>query len=429
MDSGKLATIVAREYLERVRSKWFVIATLLAPFFLLLLLLLPAIMGERERRNESGTIRVLDATPDSVGVLIMSSLRGGISGDTARAEWRAIPDSAARASVEAAAEADVISGKIVGYLLVEPEGIGRGQLRYAGRNTSALLTMQQLEGTVTRAVLTRQLEATGIAAERSRSLANQRVRITTERLSSRGRETSGRVGLFFALGVAVTLYLTIFIHGTNVMRGVLEEKQTRVAEVVLSSVSSDTLLLGKVLGIGGVGFTQIIVWTLSSLGLMAIRAPLFKVFGLTADSFSIPDVTLGLGLIILVSFLLGFLFYAALFAAVGAMVSTDQDAQQAQLPVVLLLVLSMAMVQGIFTNPEGSLATLLTLLPFSAPIALPFRLSLSPVPWVESIGSLVILALTSILATLAAARVYRTGVLMYGKRASLREAWRWMRAK
>jgi ABC-2 type transport system permease protein len=429
MAESKLATIVAREYLERVRSRWFVIATMLAPVFMVLLLFLPILMGERERKSESGTIRVLDASPDSVGVLVTASLRGGVTGDTTRAEWRHLGDSAAAAAAEETAIDDVIAGRIVGYLMVDPAGIALGQLRYAGRNTTALLTMQQLETTVTRAVLTRQLEAYGIDADRSRQMAGQRVRLNTERLSSRGRSGSGRVGIFFAIGVAVTLYLTIFMHGTNVMRGVLEEKQSRVAEVVLSSVSSDTLLLGKVLGIGGVGFTQLIIWTATSAALMAVRAPLLQRFGIAADSFALPDVTFGLAVIILLCFLLGFLFYAALFAAVGAMVSTEQDAQQAQLPIVLLLVLSLAMVQGILTNPDGSLATLLTLLPFSAPIVLPLRLSLAPVPLVESIGALVILALTSVLATLGAARIYRTGVLMYGKRASLREAWRWMRAR
>jgi ABC-2 type transport system permease protein len=429
MAESKLDTIVRREYLERVRSKWFLIATMLAPVFLVFMLFLPTIMEQRERRSESGTIRIVDATADSVGVLVARTLRGGVTGDTSRAQYVSVLDDAARGAVEEQAVQAVRAGEIVGYLLLDAPSIEGGRLRYAGRNTSALLTMQALESAVTRAVLTRQLEAEGISGGRSGALAALRLRLDTERLSERGRGGSGRVSVLFAIGVAVTLYLTIFMHGSNVMRGVLEEKQSRVAEVVLSSVPSNTLLFGKVLGIGAVGFTQLIVWTAMSTVLMAIRAPLLAQFGMQVDAFALPDVTLALAAVILLSFLLGFLFYAALFAGVGAMVSTEQDAQQAQLPVVLLLVLSLAMVQGVVTNPEGSLATIMTLLPMSSPIVLPLRLSLAPVPAVESIASLLILLVSAILATLFASRLYRTGVLMYGKRATLREAWRWMQQR
>jgi ABC-2 type transport system permease protein len=428
MAESKLLTIVAREYVERVRSRWFVAATLLTPAFLVLLLFLPAILGERERRGDQGTIRIVDATPDAVGQLVATSLRGGVTGDASRAEWEAATE-ATRASVEARAVADVAAGRLVGVLVLDTAAISLGRPRYAGRNTTALLTMQQLEAAVTRAVLARRLEARGLDARESAALAGLRLRLDTERLTARGRGGSGQLSVLFAIGVAVTLYLTIFLHGSNVMRGVLEEKQSRVAEVVLSSVPSTTLLLGKVLGIGAVGLTQLALWTASSAGLLAIRAPLLARFGLQVDAFSLPDLGWGLAAIVLLSFLLGFLLYAALFATVGAMVSSEQDAQQAQLPVVLLLVLSLAMVQGIVTTPDGTLARVMTLLPVSAPIVLPLRLSLTPIPGGEAAAAIALLALTAALATLLSARVYRTGVLMYGKRATLRELWRWLRAR
>lgn len=429
MAESKLVTIVRREYLERVRSRWFLAATMLAPVFLVFMLFLPTIMEQRERRSESGTIRIVDATADSVGALIATSLRGGVAGDTARAQWVPVANDGARQRAEREAVQAVLDASIVGYLVIDADAIEGGRLRYAGRNTTALLTMQQLEGAVTRAVLTRQLEREGIGSGRSATLATMRMRLDTERLTQRGRGGSGRVSVLFAIGVAVTLYLTIFMHGSNVMRGVLEEKQTRVAEVVLSSVPSDTLLFGKVLGIGAVGFTQLIIWTAMSTALMAIRAPLLARFGMQVDAFALPDVTFALAAVIMLSFLLGFLFYAALFAGVGALVSTEQDAQQAQMPVVLLLVLSLAMVQGVVTNPEGSLSTIMTLLPMSSPIVLPLRLSLAPVPGIQVVGALGILFGSALLATLFASRLYRTGVLMYGKRATLREAWRWLQQR
>jgi ABC-2 type transport system permease protein len=210
------------------------------------------------------------------------------------------------------------------------------------------------------------------------------------------------------------------------MRGVLEEKQTRVAEVVLSSVPSDALLMGKVIGIGAVGFTQLLIWLAVATTLLFARAPILAKFGIAAAGFSLPELSVGMGLVILFSFVLGFLFYAALFAMVGAVVSSEQDAQQAQLPVVLLLAISLGSVQGILTSPEGTMARLLTVVPFSSPIILPLRLSLAPIAMSEIVISLVVLALSALGMTFVASRLYRVGVLMYGKRPSLREVWRWM---
>jgi len=278
-------------------------------------------------------------------------------------------------------------------------------------------------------VLRRNLEASGIDADRSERLAMQRVTVQTERLSSRGRGGSGTIGVLFALAIAITLYLTIFIHGSNVMRGVLEEKQTRVAEVVLASVPSDTLLMGKVVGIGAVGFTQLFAWLTIATGMMYLRGPVLAKFGIASAGFAMPEISLSMGVVILLTFLLGFFFYAALFAVVGAIVSTEQEAQQAQLPVVLLLGLTLSTVQGILTNPEGMTARVLTIVPFSSPIVLPLRLSLAPLSDREMIASLLTLAVAAMAATFLAARLYRVGILMYGKRPSLREAWRWIRTK
>ena len=307
--------------------------------------------------------------------------------------------------------------------------LNHGKLRYVGRNTTSILTMQQLERTANRGVLQRKLEGNGIAGDRSEELSSSQVRVETERLSTRGRGGSGTIGVLFALSIAITLYLTIFIHGSNVMRGVLEEKQTRVAEVVLSSVNSDTLLMGKVIGIGAVGFTQLTAWIVIATGMVYLRAPILAKFGIQAPSFALPELNATMGIVILMTFLLGFLFYAALFAMVGAIVSTEQDAQQAQMPVVLLLGLTLSTVQGILTNPEGLLARVLTVVPFSSPIVLPLRLSLAPLSDREVMLSLGTLSVSAIAATFLAARLYRVGILMYGKRPTLREALRWIGAR
>lgn len=428
MSNNKVITIIAREYIERVRSRWFLAATLLGPMLMGLLLFLPSIMAERERRNETGVVRVIDGTADSVGTAIISSLRGGLLGDTTRAQYRRVTDSASRRAQLDSATRSVLAGQIVGFLDLDATRLSRGTLRYVGKNTTSIITMQQLQRTVNRAVLQRRLEANGINADLSESIASAQVRVETERLSSRGLGGSGAISILFGLTVAITLYLTIFIHGSNVMRGVLEEKQTRVAEVVLSSVRSETLLLGKIVGIGAVGLTQLASWILIATAMMMLRAPVLAHFHITAETFTLPEMTASMGVVVLLTFVLGFLFYAALFAIVGSIVSTEQEAQQAQLPVVMLLALTLSTVQAILTNPDGMMAKLLCFVPFSSPIVLPLRLSLAPIDDSEVALSLSTLAVSAIAATVVASRLYRVGILMYGKRPTLREAWRWLLA-
>lgn len=429
MSHRKLRTIIAREFFERVRSKWFLVATVLGPLLMGLLLFLPSIMAERERRSENGVVRVVDMTADSVGRAIVSRLRGGILGDSTRAQYARVSSEQELKQAQADASRDVLSGALIGYVEMDSVSMLRGKVRYVGRNTSSLVTMQQLERTINRAVLQRKLEASGIDAERSETLAGEQVRVETERITTRGRGGSGTIGVLFAISIAVTLYLTIFIHGSNVMRGVLEEKQSRVAEVVLSSVRSDTLLMGKIVGIGAVGLTQLAAWIVLATGMMYLRGPVLAKFGIQSADFAFPEVHMMTGAIILLTFVLGFLFYAALFAIVGAMVSTEQDAQQAQMPVVLLLALSLSAVQAILTNPDGLSARLLTVLPFASPIVLPLRLSLAPLDNRELTVSLLTLGISALLATYIASRIYRVGILMYGKRPTLREALRWIRTR
>ncbi|MEI6740380.1 MAG: ABC transporter permease [Gemmatimonadaceae bacterium] len=429
MIPAKLFTIIRREYVERIRSKWFLIATFLGPVLMGLFMVLPAIMAQRERRAESGVVRVLDSTTDSVGAVIVSTLRGGVMGDTTRVQYRHVSDSTAILEAVRKATDAVLAGELVGYLEVGTGSLERGTVHYAGKNTSSLMGMQLLERAINRAVLQKSLLRAGVDADRSESIAAAQLRLDTERLTTRGRGGSGTIGMVFALAIALTLYMTIFLHGSAVMRGVLEEKQSRVAEVVLSSVSSDTLLLGKVLGIGGIGVTQLATWVLMATAMLRLRGPLLAHFGVQDAAFALPELGLAMGVTILLTFLLGFLLYAALFAMVGAVVSTEQDAQQAQMPVVLLLVLTFSMVQGILNNPEGMLARVLTIVPFSAPIVLPLRLSLAPLGTGELVAAFTSMSITAVVVMRLASRLYRVGILMYGKRPSLAEAWRWIQQR
>ncbi len=424
---NKLFAVIRREYLERVRSRWFLIATLFGPVFFGLLMFLPALISSREKASgDASKIIIIDATGVALGDRVAAQLGGGLSGTGGQSKVQTVrADSLAPA--ESLATKAVIREEFKGYLVLDSGTVAGHRARYSGSNTTAIFDMQQIDRAIQHEVLGMRLEKSGIDPDLSRELTSLNVNFTTERLTKRGRGGSGNVSLFFGLAVAMLLYMTIFIYGLNVLRGVLEEKQTRVAEVVIASVSSTKLLLGKVIGVGAVGFTQLVLWMGMSFVMWKVRAPILAKMGAPQMPGGFPDISLATGLILLAFFVLGFMFYAGLFAAVGATVNSEQEAQQAQMPVVLLLVCSVMFVQNVLLTPDSALSRTLSLMPFSAPIVMPLRMTVAPVPALDIAMALLSVALGAIFTTWLASRIYRVGLLMYGKRPSFGEILKWVR--
>ncbi|MGI9077797.1 MAG: ABC transporter permease [Gemmatimonadaceae bacterium] len=425
---GRLWVIAKREYLERVRTKWFAVATIFGPVLFGALMILPPWIASRSRASLGlSRITILDATGTGLGKRVAAGLGGGIGGDTiASARVVEVKPDEIRA-VERRASNDVIRGAANGYLVVDASTLSGVRARYAGSNATAVADMQELRRVVREQVMAIRLEQAGVDPIRTSALTRMRLTLDAERLSSRGRGGSGQISIFFALGVALLLYFSIFFYGQTVLRGVMEEKQTRVSEVVLSSVPASTLLDGKVLGVGAVGLTQILLWILASLLLIKARGTVLAWLGAPSLPLVLPNISFGLAATLLLFFLLGYVFYAALFAAIGAIVNSEQEAQQAQIPIVMMLAASIAFLQAILARPDGTLAVVLSLLPFSSPIVMPLRMSLIQVPPWEGLMSLGFLAFGCYIVVWMAARIYRVGLLMYGKRATVREIARWVR--
>jgi ABC-2 type transport system permease protein len=423
----KLWVITAREYLERVRTRWFLFSTVFGPVFFAVLMILPAIIARRTKASEDvSRIVVLDATGHRLGYRIADGLSVGMIGDTARTRVQEVsPDRLAPA--ESAATREIVRGELTGYLVLDSAALDGRRVRYAGRNASAEADMEMLRRVVRESVMETRLEMAGVDPGRSVALVRTQLEFELERITDRGRGGSARVSVFFALIIVVILYMALMLYGQAVLRGVMEEKQTRVAEVVVSSVEAWKLLAGKVIGVGAVGLTQLAVWIASAILLLRYRGPILERLGGSATSFTPPDVTIGMGLVLLLFFVAGYVFYSALFAAVGAMVSSEQEAQQALMPIILLLVSSFVFFQPILSKPTSGLAHTLSWLPFSAPIVMPLRMAVIPVAGWEVAVSLISVAAGSYIAVWVAARIYRTGMLMYGKRPSMREVARWLR--
>ena len=430
VDMRKLGVVFKREYLERVRSKWFLIGTLLGPVFLGVVMVLPTYISMKQRPgNDLTNVVILDATATGLGARVGAALTKSFPAAPAPSVKVVSPD---RLSVaEDSMVNAVIRKEVNGFIVLDSNTVANRSVRYAGRNASSISDVQALMSSVKQQVLAQRLEHEGLDAVRVSALTAEKLETKTEKIGSKGREGGSGIGnLAFGYIVAFLLYLMIVLYGQNILRGVMEEKTTRVAEVVVSSVSTDTLLAGKVLGVGLVAITQVMSWVGLTLGMLFYLGPMLSSKmggGLPTDAIMSALPTPGTAVIILCYFVLGFIFYAALFAAVGAMVSSQEDVQQASMPVMLMLISSVIFMQPILLNPGSALSRTMSLIPFSAPILMPLRMSLVSVPWYELTASLGGVALACIAAIWLSARIYRVGLLMYGKRPTFAELARWVR--
>jgi ABC-2 type transport system permease protein len=426
---AKLSVVIRREYLERVRSRWFAFATILGPLFFGGVSIGQIVLSQHAGVSaDASHIIVIDATGTALGKRVAGNLGVGVTNDTSNATLQVVSRDQ-QAAAEARALQDVMHGKWVGYLVLDDSTLAGATARYNGRNASAIQDIDHVRDVVRNAVLTERLVGAGLDPVRIRSLTAVPLKLNTERVTDRGLGGSGMSGAWFGYIMAVLLYITIVVYGQSIVRGVSDEKASRVSEVVVASAPPDTLLGGKILGVGGVAITQQLIWVIASAAIVYWRAPILRALG-AQEAASIPlpsSIDAGAAIVLVLIFLLGFFFYAALFAAIGATVESQEDAQQASLPVTMLLVLSVMFIGPVFLSPTSLLSRVVSWVPFSAPIMMPLRLSLIQVPPIEIAGTIAGLVIANLVAIWFAARVYRVGILMYGKRRSLAEVMRWVR--
>jgi ABC-2 type transport system permease protein len=427
---GKTFVVFKREYLERVRSRWFIVATVLGPVFFAVIAILPTVLAARTRASSTlANVIVLDATGTTLGQRVAHSLTL-TAPDSPRPRVETLTAQQLTAARDSATTA-VMHHEAQGYLVLDSSTIAGTAARYAGRNATALADVSTLTSIVRQNLLDMRLENEGIDPGRVATLTAVKLDMKTDKITDKGLEAGGGMSsVVFGYAIAFILYMMIALYGQNILRGVLEEKTTRVAEVVVSSVKPDQLLAGKILGVGSVALTQVFAWIAAALAFYQFRAPILAKFGIPAAaamSVKLPTVPLSVGVALLLFFVLGFMFYASLFAAVGAMVSNQEDVQQAQWPVMMPLIAAIIFMGPVLANPTSTLAKVVSWLPFSAPIIMPMRMSLIPISWPELAGTLAGVALSCWAAIWVSARIYRVGLLMYGKRPSLGELVKWIR--
>lgn len=413
--SAKLWAIVRREYLARVRTKAFVIGTVLGPLLMAGMMIVPALAARS--KGKPLRVAVLDATGE-LREPVEAALRDARVDGRARFDVQTGAAVATEAS-EGELKQAVLDKRLDGYLALPADAVASAAASYYGRNVTNRIDLRTMERSVSAVLVSRRLASAGLDPARVKGLTRE-LDMKTIRLTEQGEREDQGAAMVLALILLMILYASILMWGQAVLTSVIEEKTSRVVEVLASGVPPTALLLGKLLGVGAAGLTQFLVWSLSLLGVSLAAAG-------SIGSLSMPEVTpLMLGSFVLF-FLLGFLFYAALYAAIGSSVNTVQEAQGLVFPVMLPIILSMVSFPAVLEAPEGPLAVTLSMIPGMSPLVMFLRIVVLTPPLWQILLSIALLVLGILAVVWIAARVYRVGILMYGKRPTFPEIVRWVR--
>jgi ABC-2 type transport system permease protein len=408
--------IAKREFLERVRTKWFVAMTILGPILMVALILIPALLAGRGA--EGAHVEIIDQT-GKLGPTLVAAFKQDDQ------HWNAtVVDPATTDEQELAR---VRTKAINGFIRIPPDGLGTGQIVYRGDNATNQSVGFTLQTTIRGAVL----HERGVGMNLSDTQLITLLAPPTVRAFHTTGATAGESGGgTFLIGyiIAFILYMVITLYGINVMRSVVTEKTSRVVELMVAATKPRSMMSGKIIGVGGVGLAQVAVWFLFGGIALAYRVEILQALGAGANAATaLPSLSAVQFAVIIAYFILGYLFYSTLYAAIGATVSSEQDSQQAQMPVTMFLVIGMVSMTAITGDPRGSTSAIMTLVPMWSPMLMPLRYILGGATPAEVAMSLGILAVTTVLIARAAAKIYRVGILMYGKRPGLGELVRWLR--
>jgi ABC-2 type transport system permease protein len=446
----KFLAVVKHEY-KKIVLKWsFLIGTLLFPIIAAGFAIVPAIIFSI--KGEPTRIAVVD-----VSGKIAPRVKANLSAEKLRAKTEqamkdslkdvgAPPDKKMQANVEMLSDAIVFSdygtdgksdeqirrelnGKIKdkqldGYLIIPPN-FDQPDARYEFRSRKAgdFTTERNLRDAVNEAVRSERLATANISEAKLTDLSKN-VNFDSKNLDETGGEKDSDSVFIASFIIGLMIYITLAIYGQMIMSAVVEEKETRIAEILFSSAKPFELMMGKLVGVGLAGLTQLSIWIISALVLAGIGVAQLSAAGM---DISIPNISPLMIILFFIYFLLGFFIYASIFALIGSMVTTVQEGGQFSFPPVMLLLVGFYFSFAVIRDPNSSLSFWVSIAPFFAPITMPVRILAETPPYWQIALSIAINAAAIAGLIWLAARVYRVGMLMYGKRATLPEVWKWIR--
>jgi len=448
---NKISVIIRREYLTRVRKKSFIIMTILAPLLMAALIVVPTLIMMNDDKDFK-KIAVIEEGSD---------LFRNVIPDTKDADFVYLPG----------VNIDVLKNTFdtagyYGILWISPELINTpNAIQLISKKQPPIGLLDHISTS-----LEKEIEKQKLLAYNIKDLDNilkdvkTNVSVQTIRIDDSGKVKTTSTGISMALAYigGFLMYMLVFIFGAQVMRGVIEEKTSRVVEVIVSSVKPVQLMMGKIVGIALVGLTQFLIWIILTVGMVAVvKTVVLKDKDITEVAQTMPqnimtqtqesippaqaeEMSEGLKeftrlfenamnqdwFLIILSFifyfLTGYLLYASVFAAIGSAVDNETETQQFMLPVTIPIILALMVAMGTMQNPESSIAFWFSIIPFTSPIVMMARIPFG-VPYWQIFLSMFLMVITFIGFVWMAAKIYRTGILMYGKKSSWKEIWKWLK--
>lgn len=445
---NKISLIIKREFLTRVRKRSFLIMTILGPVLMAALFIVPVYIAQLS--DEEKKIQVLDETG-----LFYNKFEDS---DNLKFEHIYTDINTARENFSKTGYYALL------YIPKTELKVPSNAFLYSDKNPNIHIK-GYIKDVMKKEIESLKLAASGIDENVLKSIESQ-IDLKTFKITEEGelKKSSAEVSMVLGLFSGILIYFFIFLFGAQVMRGVIEEKTSRIVEVIISSVRPFQLMMGKIIGVALVGLTQLLLWIVLTAAIITFvrisfpetfkkpvaehnimhgKLPSQEMLNMQSEENrpeeninseevnkvieAIYSINFGVMIFSFIFFFLGgYLLYAALFAAIGSAVDNETDTQQFMLPITIPLIFSILMAQFITTNPDGPVSFWLSIIPFTSPIIMMIRIPFG-VPYFDLTLSVVLLILGFIGTTWLAGKVYRTGILMYGKKVSYREIWKWLR--
>lgn len=448
---NKILLIIQREYITRVRKKSFIIMAILGPVLFAAMLVVPTWLATMEDKEEK-TIAVIDNT----------SLTQGVLKETDYLKFVYLENTSVEDIKQVFSKTDYY-----GILYIPDNILVTNTPILYSREQPSLSTRMHISNAIKNEIERQKLKAENIDnLDQILKSVDTDIRLRSVQWTEDGKVKESHAELSMAVGYigGFMIYFFIFLFGAMVMRGVIEEKTNRIVEVIISSVKPFQLMMGKIVGVGLVGLTQFLIWLILTLVLVTglqkkflpdlkkpetelsqtrdlmssspVQEPAAEIMSGTEDLDVVTEIfnsldTVPFGLILgmfIFYFIGGYLLYASFFAIIGSAVDNETDTQQFMLPVTIPLVIGIFVMMNAIQNPSGPIAFWFSLIPLTSPIVMMVRVPFEPPVWQLALSS-AILVLTFIGSVWMAGKIYRTGILMYGKKVNYRELWKWLRYK
>lgn len=413
--------IIKREYLSRILTKGFWIGTAIVPLMIFGFTVLPSLLMSRTKSSPE-PVRIVDALGDFFPVL-QESLKKS-SGEEKNPPVQLEPlNGRSLDQVRTELNGRTEKGEIQGYFVIDQKVLDDNELVYYAKNPTSALSGDILRSSMREAVTKYRLAKLGLGGEAVES-AIRRVGLEIKKATNDpNKQESGIATFFLSFAMVFFMYMPLIVYGIYILRGVLEEKSNRIVEIIVSSVTPFQMMIGKIIGIGAVGLTQIAIW-----GAFALLLSLPQLAALLSiKSGSIPSLSTASLVFFPVYFILGYFLYSTIYAGIGSMFNSDEDAQQMMGVANMFLIAPMMLILPVMKNPNGALATGLSLFPFFAPILMYLRINIQTPPAWQLALSIGLLLATILLMIWLVSKIYRVGILMYGKKPTIPELIRWLR--